>query len=107
MKRAEALDQWRALTERQTPLAPTVIDGTSAFVDAILSNLTALLGEPHVTRLDLAHHRDGSVLVREVTEIDRGHKVFEKAVRGAEVRYIRLYVQGHERVSVWIEATSK
>jgi len=64
------------------------IDGTPAFIDAVLSNLKDMIdGENQVTRLELSRQAvDGSKL----------GKAFYKAVPNAEVCYIRLHMRGHE-----------
>jgi len=62
------------------------IDGNSAFVDAVLSNLKTLLdGENHVTRLELSRR-----------PVDSGFKALPNAGPGAEVCYVRLHVRGRE-----------
>lgn len=103
-KEAELM-KWRTMPERQNPL-PVMeaipykasgskygacgirIDGTPAFIDAVLSNLKDLLaGEGIETRLELARHTvDGSGI----------GKSLPNACMGAEVCYIRLHQRGHE-----------
>lgn len=105
MEKVEAMRRWRSLEPGQ-PILPVMqaipykatgssygacgirIDGTPAFVDAVLSRLQDLLdGENIATRLELSRSLvDGSKLGKE----------FNKASAGAEVCYIRLHVRGHE-----------
>jgi len=105
MKKAEALARWRELPEGLNPLAEMIpipykaegskygacgirIDGTPAFIDAVLSNLKDLLdGENAVTRLGLARNEvDGSGI----------GKALPNKETGAEVCYIRLHERGRE-----------
>ena len=109
MEKAEAMATWRALEPNQ-PILPKMIpipykatgssygacgiriDGTPAFVDAVLSRLQDILdGENIVTRLELA---------RSVVDGSKLGKSFDKAGAGAEVCYIRLHVRGHEGAMV-------
>ena len=64
------------------------IDGTPAFIDAVLSNLKSLIdGENCITRLELARHVvDGSGIGKDLPN----------ACHEAEVCYIRLHQRGHE-----------
>ena len=67
------------------------IDGTPAFIDAVLGKLKDLLdGENHLTRLELARNPVMPV------EIAGKVKVFSNAEVNAEVCYIRLHERGHE-----------
>jgi hypothetical protein len=104
MKKAESLAHWQTL--QPTDPLPHMeaipykargsrygacgirIDGTPAFIDAILSNLKTLLdGENHVTRLELARAPvDGSGL----------GKNLPNAEQGAECCYVRLHVRGSQ-----------
>lgn len=105
MKKAETMQQWRAMPDNQpilkhmTPIAYKArgsrygacgirIDGNPEFVSAVLSHLKELLsGENHVTRLELARNPvDGSGL----------GKVLDNADTKAECCYIRLHMRGHE-----------
>ena len=105
MKKAEALERWKALPEGMNPLAEMVpipykaegskygacgirIDGTPEFIDAVLSRLKPLIdGENSVTRLGLARNVvDGSGI----------GKALPNKEREAEVCYIRLHVRGGE-----------
>jgi len=104
-KKAETLKRWRELPEGQNPL-PLMrpipyktegsrygccgirIDGTPEFIDAVLSNLKALLdGENIVTRLELA---------RNPVKRSNGYKAGQNAEREAECCYIRLHQRGRE-----------
>lgn len=104
-KKAQALAKWQALTPGQDPLRHMIplpykasgstygacgirIDGNPEFVDAVLSNLQALIpGENHVTRLGLSRQEvDGSGI----------GKVLKNTDRMAEVVYIRLHMRGQE-----------
>ncbi len=105
MKKSETLNAWKELTPNQ-PILPHFepipykasgstygacgirIDGSPAFVDAVLSRLKDLIdGENHVTRLTLARNPvDGSGL----------GKSLPNAVSKAECCYIRLHVRGRE-----------
>jgi hypothetical protein len=64
------------------------IDGSPAFVDAVLSRFKDLIdGENHLTRLTLARNKvDGSGI----------GKALPNAVNNAECCYIRLHVRGSE-----------
>lgn len=105
MKKSETLEQWRAMPERQPMLrhmnpipykargstygaCGIRIDGTPAFVEAVLSNLKELIaGENHQTRLALARNVvDGSGIGKELPN----------AENKAEVCYIRLHMRGSE-----------
>ena len=80
------------------------IDGTPAFVDAVLSRLQDLIaGENGSTRLELARRK---VLP---TEIRGERKTFENSVTDAEVCYIRLHERGQEAqmVNAWVGAVMK
>ena len=108
MKKAQALEKWRAIPAGQNPLehmrpipykstgsrygaCGVRIDGSPAFVDAVLSNLKGLLdGENQVTRLELSRAAVDTV------EINGETKSFANAAPGAEVCYIRLHVRGRE-----------
>ena len=110
MKKSEALEQWKSLPEAPpgAVLAEMVpipyratgssygacgirIDGTPAFVDAVLSRLKDLIdGENQVTRLELARKPV------KATEINGQQKEFHKKAPNAEVCYIRLHVRGRE-----------
>jgi len=102
-KKSEALQAWRELKPGQDPLPHMEpipykaqgstygacgirIDGTPEFIDAVLSNLQALLdGENNVTRLGLSRSAvDGRGL----------DKAFNNQARNAECCYIRLHVRG-------------
>lgn len=105
MKKAETLQAWRALPAG-LPILPHMdpipykatgsrygacgirIDGSPAFVDAVLSRLHDLLdGENHFTRLELARRPvDGSGIGKDLPN----------AGKGAECCYIRLHVRGGE-----------
>ena len=97
----DAINQWRALPPGQNPL-PLMraipykttgsrygacgirIDGSPAFIDAVLSNLKTLLaGENMNTRLELARR-----------PVDKEFKALPNAVPEAECCYIRLHVRG-------------
>lgn len=102
MKKSEALTQWRGLTPGADPLAvmrpirPKTqgsrygcdgirIDGSPAFIDAVLSNLKAIIpGENNVTRLELA---------RNAVKHQPGYKAGQNAADGAQVCYIRLHMR--------------
>jgi hypothetical protein len=103
--KAEQLEHWRGLEAGADPMphmrvipyktegsrygaCGVRIDGNPAFIDAVLSNLKALLaGENGVTRLELARHTvDGSGI----------GKALHNADTGAEVVYIRLHERGGE-----------
>ena len=102
MKKADTLKHWRTLEPGQNPLAvmcpiqpKTVgsrygcdgirIDGSPAFIDAVLSCLKDLLpGENNVTRLELARNH--------VTK-KPGYKSGMNAEADAEVCYIRLHAR--------------
>lgn len=102
-KKSETLAAWAAMPT-DLPILPAMrpieykargsrygacgirIDGTPAFVDAVLSHLKELLdGENHLTRLELARNTvDGSGI----------GKVLPNAEAGAECCYIRLHQRG-------------
>jgi len=103
--KAEQIEHWRGLPENQNPMPHMAaipykaegsrygacgirIDGNPAFIDAVLSNLKAVLaGENGTTRLELARHTvDGSGI----------GKALNNADEGAEVVYIRLHERGGE-----------
>lgn len=105
MKKEETLKRWKSLEAGQNPL-PSMrpipyktagsrygccgirIDGSSEFIDAVLSNLKPLLdGENCVTRLELA---------RSAVKPQNGFKAGQNAGSGAEVCYIRLHERGRE-----------
>ena len=106
MRKHESLERWAGLAAGQNPLAvmrpiqPKTrgsrygcdgirIDGSPAFIDAVLSCLKPLLdGENNATRLELA---------RNVVTCQPGYKSGRNADPGAEVCYIRLHVRGRER----------
>ena len=108
MKKSAALAAWRDLPPNLDPLehmAPIPyrsegsrygacgirIDGSQAFIDAVLSNLKTLLdGENQLTRLELARNEV------KPTEINGQRRTFANAVSGAQVCYVRLHVRGHE-----------
>ena len=97
----DALLHWRDLAPNQNPLPlmrPIAykttgsrygacgirIDGSPAFVDAVLSNLKPLLaGENMNTRLELSR-----------AQVNTGFKELPNAQPGAECCYIRLHVRG-------------
>ena len=105
MKKADTLAHWRTLTPDQNPLAAMRpirtgtkgsrygcdgirIDGSPAFIDAVLSRLQPLIdGENNVTRLELA---------RNVVQVQPGYKSGQNADTGAEVCYIRLHMRTAE-----------
>ena len=105
MKKEQALKHWQALDSGQNPLSSMEpipyktsgsrygcsgirIDGSPEFVDAVLSNLKALLdGENCVTRLELS---------RSKVKRQAGFKAGQNAGTDAEVCYIRLHERGHE-----------
>ena len=64
------------------------IDGTPAFIDAVLSHLQEVLdGENQITRLELSRAKvDGAKL----------GKAFHNAEDDAEVCYIRVHMRGRE-----------
>ena len=103
--KAAQLAQWKAMPERQDPFphmnpipyktrgsrygaCGIRIDGTPAFIDAVLSNLKSIIqGENCSTRLELARHKvDGSGIKKELPN----------AEADAECCYIRLHERGHE-----------
>ena len=106
MTKQDAIKAWAALQAGQDPLpymrpiaykttgsrygtCGVRIDGSPAFVDAVLSNLKSLIdGENHITRLELARTKI------EPVEINGERKTFENSVNGAEVCYIRLHERG-------------
>ena len=99
----EALAHWEQLDTGQDPLqfmtplpykatgstygaCGVRIDGSPAFIDAVLSNLKPLLdGENNVTRLGLSRNP--------VNGANLG-KHFDNQANGAECCYIRLHVRG-------------
>lgn len=104
-KKRETLAAWRAMPDNQ-PIVKHVqpvpykakgsrygacgirIDGTPAFVDAVLSHLKEMLVcENGFTRLELARHQvDGSGIGKDLPN----------ACKDAEVCYIRVHVRGRE-----------
>jgi len=105
MTKKETLQAWKELEPGQDPLEHMMpipykasgstygacgvrIDGSPAFIDAVLSNLQTLIdGENNVTRLGLSRN--------EVNE--KGlDKSFDNQARGAQCCYIRLHVRGNE-----------
>ena len=112
MKKSEAITHWRGLVDGTNPLQHMTpipykaegsrygacgirIDGSPAFIDAVLSNLKPLLdGENAVTRLELARSEVKS------TEINGQRRTFDNAGAGAQVCYVRLHVRGHESAIV-------
>ena len=104
MKKSETLDRWRNLAPNADPLphfAPIPyksegssygacgvrIDGSPAFVEAVLSNLKSLLSaENHVTRLELSRKRIEPTADRPCP----------KMARNAEVCYVRCHVRGNQ-----------
>lgn len=100
-KKAETLKAWREM-QADAPILPHFlpipykaegskygacgirIDGTPAFVDAVLSHLKDVLdGENHVTRLELSRH-----------EVLTGFKACPNAAGSkAEVCYVRLHLR--------------
>ena len=104
MKKSETLARWKELPEtdplRHMEPIPYKsrgsrygacgirIDGTPAFIDAVLSRLKSLIdGENHATRLELARNVvDGSGIGKQL----------DNACEGAECCYIRLHVRGGE-----------
>ena len=103
--KAAQLAQWKAMPDRQDPFphmnaipyktrgsrygaCGIRIDGTPAFIDAVLSNLKSIIqGENCHTRLELARHKvDGSGIKKELPN----------AEANAECCYIRLHERGHE-----------
>jgi hypothetical protein len=111
VKKAEALELWGALAPGQNPLKPMRpipyksegtkygacgirIDGSPAFIDAVLSNLKPLLaGENHVTRLELARSP-----VKDTNPMSG--KQYTNRATNAEVCYVRLHMRGHQGVIV-------
>ena len=103
MKKEDALKHWRTLTTRINPLGlmrpipykaagrtygtdGIRIDGSPEFIDAVLSNLTALIdGENAATRLSLSRSKANS-----------DFKSNPNADSNAEVCYIRLHMRGSE-----------
>lgn len=97
----DAILHWRSIEPGQNPLPlmrPIAyqtrgsrygacgirIDGSPAFIDAVLSNLKPLLaGENMNTRLELSRNK-----------VDKGFKELPNAADGAECCYIRLHVRG-------------
>lgn len=105
MKKSETLQSWKSMAAGQNPLRHMTpipykargsrygacgirIDGTPEFIDAVLSNLKALLdGENHATRLELSRNKvDGSGI----------GKATPNAANHAECCYVRLHMRGHE-----------
>lgn len=104
MRKADALKRWKSLDEGRNPLkvmrpipykaegsrygaCGIRIDGTPEFIDAVLSNLKALIdGENQVTRLELA---------RKTVSV-HGNKTAPNACPNAECCYIRLHMRGRE-----------
>jgi hypothetical protein len=104
-KKADNLKHWGSLPAGQDPLPHMTpipykaqgsrygacgirIDGTPAFIDAVLSNLKTLIdGENNLTRLDLA---------RTVVDGSKLGKAFHNAAEEAEVCYVRLHERGQE-----------
>ena len=97
----DSIERWRGLEPAQNPL-PLMrpipyqtrgsrygacgirIDGSSAFIDAVLSNLKPLLaGENMNTRLELSRNK-----------VKTGFKELPNAQDDAECCYIRLHVRG-------------
>ena len=109
MTKAESLDHWRALSPGQNPLSHMApipyntaggrygcdgirIDGSPAFIDAVLSRLQSLLdGENCVTRLELARH---------AVKVQPGYKSGQNAGKGAEVCYVRLHMRSTQGSAV-------
>ena len=107
MKKSDTMKQWQAMPDNQ-PILPKMrpipykatgsrygacgirIDGTPAFIDAVLSHLKDLIdGENHITRLELARNTvDGSGI----------GKALPNATDKAECCYIRLHERGGEGV---------
>lgn len=104
MKKSETIEAWQKLAPNQDPLAQMIpiqkmegsrygqcgirIDGTPAFIDAVLSNLKALLdGENNVTRLELARNK---------VKRQDGYKAGQNAFHHSEVCYIRLHLRGEQ-----------
>ena len=97
----DALEHWRGLEPHQNPLplmrpiayqtrgsrygaCGVRIDGSPAFVDAVLSNLKPLLmGENMNTRLELSR-----------AKVKTGFKELPNAQDDAECCYVRLHVSG-------------
>jgi hypothetical protein len=108
MKKSETLAKWKELPQDVNPLrhmnpipyktrgsrygtCGIRIDGTPAFVDAVLGKLKELLdGENAITRLELSRSPVDSVTIKDQT------KYFENAGYDAEVCYIRLHERGGE-----------
>ena len=106
--KSETLQHWQHLDEGANPLEHMTpipyktkgsrygacgirIDGNPRFIDAVLSNLKAVIdGENQVTRLELARN------TVKPTKINGTQKNFSNSDRGAEVCYIRLHMRGHE-----------
>ena len=105
MKKADSMKLWRDMPADQNPLASMTpiayktqgsrygccgirIDGSPAFIDAVLSRLKPLLdGENHVTRLELA---------RNTVQRREGFNAGQNAGNDAECCYIRLHMRGAE-----------
>ena len=110
--KAEALKRWGALEPGADPLAVMApipykatgskygtdsirIGGSSAFIDAVMSNLKPILdGENHATRLTLSRAEV------KPTEINGETRSFQNAAPGAEVVYIALNMRGDEGAMV-------
>jgi len=106
--KSEALQHWQRLEEGSNPLEYMTpipykaegsrygacgirIDGNPRFIDAVLSNLKAVIdGENQVTRLELARN------TVKPTKINGSQKNFSNSDIGAEVCYIRLHTRGRE-----------
>ncbi len=105
LKKAETLASWKSLPDDQPMLrhmnpipykargstygaCGIRIDGTPAFVEAVLSHLKELIdGENHLTRLALNRTKvDGSGIGKDLPN----------CAESAEVCYIRLHVRGNE-----------
>ncbi len=109
MRKSDSLKHWRGLEPGQDPLkymAPIPykttgsrygcdgirIDGSPAFIDAVLSRLQSLLdGENNVTRLELARH---------AVKVQPGYKSGQNADAGAEVCYVRLHMRSTQGSAV-------
>ncbi len=103
MTKAETLAAWKQLPENVNPLSHMGvipykttgsrygacgirIDGSPAFIDAVLAKLKELIdGENHVTRLELSRNK-----------VNTGFKALPNAERDAECCYIRLHQRGGE-----------
>ena len=103
MVKADELANWKQMEAGQDPLphmgvipykskgsrygaCGIRIDGSPAFIDAVLSNLKTLIdGENHCTRLELSR-----------SKVNTGFKELPNADRDAECCYIRLHMRGRE-----------